>query len=614
MAIETQYRPISPRLGTYYAIFTSALVALVVLLLILEQLGARKLWLSHVMMASPIAFYLGVALANRTLDIHIFASAGRRIPAVFGGLSLAATAIGGISFFALTGALYLIGFDALYIALGLIAGLFTASVLFMPFIRKSGSYTLPSFFHQRFASAPLGAIAAFCMAPPLVLLVAAELQLGAFATTLFASISYEAAIAAGATIVVVAAAAGGLRSLIWTQSTLYIVMIAGFLTPIVILALLFTNLPFPQFSYGELFERIATFERATGFSPVEPGGAVAIPGHGYEPMAKPFLQAFGAIGRFDFVLLSLCVLAGTAAMPSLVMRASCATSAFETRHTCAWGSLFLGLFLISAPAYAAIAKFLTLRDIAGTPASRLPEWLGRLADAGLVDFTDKNGDGVIGAAELLVARDGVALSLPIMGDLPFIIVVFVAVAGIAATLAAAAAHTLALGQAVGEDLYRGIVHSAATPSRRQLAMRLGCIAVALLGAWVAAAFELDALRAAAWAMSLTSAAFFPALVLSIWWTGATGFGVAAGMVAGFALAAAHIGLAEAFTGGSLLGVSSMAAGVPAMIVGASVAVVVSQMDISATPGQSAYLAELRDPSGAALFDRAVLAAAKRKAA
>ena len=43
--------------------------------------------------------------------------------------------------------------------------------------------------------------------------------------------------------------------------------------------------------------------------------------------------------------------------------------------------------------------------LAGTPASQLPDWIARLGEAGLADFTDKNQDGVISAAELLVSRD-----------------------------------------------------------------------------------------------------------------------------------------------------------------------------------------------------------------
>ena len=113
MSLQSQYRPLNPRLGTHYAIFVSAFTALVIVLALLEQLGARKLWLSHTMIVAPLVIYLVVAVLTRTLELHEFFSAARRIPPVFGGLALAVTAIGGVGLFALTGSLFLIGFDAL---------------------------------------------------------------------------------------------------------------------------------------------------------------------------------------------------------------------------------------------------------------------------------------------------------------------------------------------------------------------------------------------------------------------------------------------------------------------------------------------------------------------
>jgi len=606
MSLQTHYRPISPRLGTYFAIFTSTYIALVLFLLILEQLGARTLWLSHVMMVAPVALYLGIALYNRTLDLRAFHAAGRRVPPVFVGLSLAISAIGGIGFFALTGAVYMIGFDALCIVLGLVAGFVVAAVLFAPFLRKSGAFTLPGYFNQRFESTTLGAVAAVMMVIPLFLLLAAELSLGAMMASLFASVSFDGAVFIGAAVIAIAVIAGGLASIIWAQCAQYIVMIAGFLTPIVILSVLITNLPLPQFTYGELFERIATLELAIGIGPTDPTAALGLPGDAREAVMKPFLQAFGAIDRTDFILLLLCFLAGSATLPSLLSRAGTAPSVFESRQSWGWGLLFLGLFLISVPAYAAFAKFLTLQDLAGTPASQLPDWIARLREAGLADFTDKNQDGVISSAELLVSRDGVTLALPIIGSLPFIIVVLVAVGGVAATLAAGAAHCLAMGQSIGEDVYRGVIHKSATPSRRQLITRTGCIGFVAAAAWFVTIQEIDVLRAAAWAMSIAASAFLPVLVLSIWWKRITYLGALAGMGAGFGVAILHIAFAE-MAGGSLFGISSLVSAIIAVPIGTAAALAVSV--IGKVPAERIeFVDELRDPSGQALYDRAVRAA------
>ncbi|MGI9418826.1 MAG: sodium:solute symporter family transporter, partial [Geminicoccaceae bacterium] len=497
-----RYRPLNPRLGTHYAIFMSAFVSLVLLLAILEQLGARKLWLSHIMMIVPVLFYLGIAIMTRTLDTHEYFAAGRRVPAVFGGLAMAVTTIGGIGFFALSGAVYLIGFDALCIALGWGAGFVVAMVLIAPYVRKAGSYTVAGFLRERFGNVLLGPIAALLTLPPAILLLAAELRVGAFVASLFAAVSYEAAIALGAGVIGVAAILGGLRSLTWTQCVQYVVVMIGFLVPVTIVSMMVTNLPLPQLTYGDVFERVATLELAIGVGAGDPIAlASALPGEQPETVAKPFLQAFGAISKGDFLILLFCFLAGSATMPSLVMRAGGATSGFEARRAMGWGALFLVLFLVTIPAYAAFAKLLTLQDLVGTPPSQLPDWIGKLREAELADVADRNGDGVIGASEVFVARDGVALSLPIMAGFPFILVVLIATSGIAATLAAGAAHALTMGSTIGEDIYRGVLHTSATPGKRLLVARLATVSLIGLTAWYVAENDFDILRAAAWAMS-----------------------------------------------------------------------------------------------------------------
>ena len=605
-----RYRPLNPRLGTHYAIFMSAFVSLVLLLAILEQLGARKLWLSHIMMVVPVLFYLGIAVMTRTLDTHEYYAAGRRVPSVFGGLALAVSAIGGVGFFALTGAVYLIGFDALSIALGLGAGFVVAMVLIAPYVRKAGSYTLAGFLRERYGNRLLGPIGALLALPPAMLLLAVELRLGAFVASLFASVSYQTAIALGAGAMGVAVLLGGLRSLTWTQCVQYVVVMIGFLVPVTIVSLMVTNLPVPQLTYGDVFERVATLELAIGIGAQDPGTlAQALPGERPETVIKPFLQAFGAVTRGDFVILLFCFLAGTAVMPSLVTRAGTATSGFEARRAMGWGALFLVLFLVTVPAYATFAKLLTLQDLVGTPLSQLPDWIGKLRDAELADVADRNGDGVIGASELFVARDGVVLALPIMAGLPFILVVLIATSGIAATLAAGGAHALTMGSTLSEDIYRGVLHPSATPGKRLLVARLATVALIGLTAWYVAESEFDVLKVAAWAMSLAASSFLPALVLAIWWKRATSWGVLAGMIAGFAVSASSIALSQAgeqASGSGDMGLISALFGVP---LGFGVAVAVSLITPRPDERTLEFVNAMRDPGGEALHDRAIRASA-----
>ncbi|MFQ5625143.1 MAG: VC_2705 family sodium/solute symporter, partial [Methyloligellaceae bacterium] len=567
MSLHSQYRPLNPRLGTHYAIFASTFSALLLVLALLEQLGARKLWLSHAMIVIPLFLYLTVAGLTRTLDLHEFFCVSRRIPPVFGGLALAITAIGGVGLFALTGCLVLIGFDALALAIGWIAGFALAAILFVPYLRKSGAYTLPGFFRLRFHSPLLGAVAGLLLLPPVAMLLAAELRIGAFVTSLFASVSFEVAAICGAGLIIATLVIGGLRSLTWTQSVQYLVVLSGLLVPLVVASVQATNLPLPQLTYGGLLEQMSGNELALGASPATPSPVLGgLPGERPEAVTKPFLQAFGALTKSDFVMLLMCILAGTAAMPSLLLRAGTATHTQQSRHLMGWGTLFLGLFLMTAPAYAVFAKYLALEQIAGTGPADLPGWVNGLRDAGLANISDKNGDGVISAGELLISRNGIALSLPIIAGMPFILVVFAAAAGIAATLGAGAAHAYTVGGSISDDLYHGVIHRTATPGRRLVVARLAMVLIVIGAAWYTVSYDYDILRTAISALSLTGAAFFPALLLSIWWKGTTKWGVLAAMLTGAGGAAAHMFLQLSGTGYLWPGMNGLLAaivGIPA---------------------------------------------------
>lgn len=603
---QTHYRPLNPRIGNHFATFASVFAALLLVLAMLEQLGVPKLWLSHALIFVPLGLYLAIAGLTRTLDLHEFYCASRRVPPVFGGLAMAVTAIGGVGLFAVTGCLYLMGFDALALVLGLAGGFATAAILFVPYIRKSGAYTLPGFFRLRFNSPLLGAVAGLLLIGPVIVLLAAELRVGAFVTSLFASVSFDVAVMAGAGFILLVVALGGLRALTWTQSVQYAVAVTGYLLPLVVISVMVTNLPLPQLTYGGLLEQVATQESAIGASPATPGPLLEVlPGEQPEPAVKPFLQAFGALSRTDFLMLVFCILAGTATLPSLLMRAGAATGTFQSRYLMGWGTLFLGLFLISAPAYALFTKYLTLQEISGTLASELPDWVAALREAGLASLADRNGDQVISADEMLMSRDGVTLALPIMAEFPFIVVVFVAAAGIAATLAAGAAHAFAAGSAVSDDIYHKLLHRSATPGRRLVVTRAAVAAAALACAWYVAANDFDVLRAAILALTFTGSAFLPALLLSVWWKRATKWGVLTAMLTGAGVAAVHIVLPGLTGAAPLFGLSTMLAAVIGVPAGLAAGIGASLATPKPSPEMAARLDEIRDPSGEPLQDRAV---------
>src|SRR5919108_406991 len=150
-------RAVNPRLGTYFGIFTSAFASLVLLLLILEQLGIADATVRGVMLGGPLALYALMGLAAACQEPLDFFASGRRAPAVYNGLVLAVSAAGGTGLVAITGLFFLHGFDAWCLVIGLTAGLVTMAILIVPYLRKFGAYTLPSYLGRRFDS-PFGSV------------------------------------------------------------------------------------------------------------------------------------------------------------------------------------------------------------------------------------------------------------------------------------------------------------------------------------------------------------------------------------------------------------------------------------------------------------------------
>lgn len=604
MSIQPDFRRVSPRLATNYAIFTSAFLALVALLTILEQLGIANLWLSHLMLGGPLVLYVLIGLICRTVRGDEFFTAGRQVPPAYGGFAGAGTLVGGVVFFSFTGTMLFVGYDGLALALGWCGGFLLLAVLFAPYLRKSGAYTPGGFLGARFQSRTLRGITALIAIISAFLLLLAEVRIGGHVASLFAALPYNTAIIVCVCTVIVTTVTGGMRSTVWSQAAQFIVAVIGLLVPVTILAVILTNLPIPQLTLGGLLSQVATEEAAHGIGPTVPGAlSSALPGGAPEVIGKSFLQPFGELGQTDFILIMLCFMAGTAALPALLMRPGLAPTVIESRRTIGWMTVLVAGMLISATAYAAFAKFLVLREVLDSATAQLPSWIEGLKQAGIVSLSDRNGDGIISRTEFAISRDGVVLALPIMSRFPFIVVALAAAGGIAAALAAAAGHIMAIAGSLSSDLYQGVVHQKATTAQRLFVGRVMLIAAGAAAGWCAITQEFDILRLMAWSLSLSASGLFPVMLLAIWWRRATAWGAIAAAIVGFATAAGYIVMTE--YGGQALWfeVSNLTAavfGVPAALAaGIAVSFATKRMSEPVLD----YVDELRVPEGVPLVER-----------
>lgn len=612
MNVPSRLRTPNPHLGAYYGIVTSAFVSLIVVLAMFEQLGWGRPLLAQTMMLVPLALYLVIAIGARTRQAEDFFASGRRVPPVYNGFVLAAIAVGGVGFLAYTGTVFFLGFDALAIGLGWTFGMFAAGILFVPYLRKAGSYTLPSFLGHRFRSRSLRMTASVMQLPPTALLLVAEIKIAALIASLFLPVSFSLGVLIVAALIAAVAILGGMRSLTWTGSAEFLVGAVGLAVVVTTVSILLTNVPAPQLTYGEMFSALQNAEITAGVTPVQPGQiAAALPGPAPMPTVKPFLQPFGIVGPFDFATLFLSLALGTAALPSLLSRSGVTGSIAEQRRSSAWALLFVALFVMTAPAIAAFAKLIIFRDIALAPASSMPAWLTELSDNHLLRTGDANGDGAVSAAELLIGRDGVALALPTAAGLPYVLTVLMATAAMAVALAAAASHLFTLAASLADDLYRVLDRGHTLP--RLIAAWAAIAASALAAAVFLLIADLDPLRAALMAFAFAASTFFPALLLAIWWRRCTKWGIMAAMVTGFAVMLSEAVLGGPFgigTAGFSTSLTSLVGIVLALVAGIGVSLYLRHP----SKAEDAYREEMRDPGGETIYDRAQMRAAATAAA
>ncbi len=238
--------------------------------------------------------------------------------------------------------------------------------------------------------------------------------------------------------------------------------------------------------------------------------------------------------RRNFLALIFCLMVGTAALPHILMRYYTVPSVKEARASVTWSLFFIFLLYFTAPALAVLVKFEVFTSLVGTPFNNLPEWIAawNRVDPGLLSVTDVNKDGILQLNEMSIGGDIIVLATPAIGGLPYVISGLVAAGGLAAALSTADGLLLTIANALSHDLYYKMIDPNASTARRVTISKTLLLVVALCAAYVAAQKPADILFLVSAAFSFAAAAFFPALVLGIFWKRATGIAASLGMIAG----------------------------------------------------------------------------------
>jgi cation/acetate symporter len=261
--------------------------------------------------------------------------------------------------------------------------------------------------------------------------------------------------------------------------------------------------------------------------------------------------------RRNFLALVFCLMVGTAALPHILMRYYTTPSVKEARSSVTWSLFFIFLLYFTAPALAVLVKYEMFSAVVGASFSDLPYWITawNKVDPTLLSVVDMNKDGILQFGEITIGGDIVVLATPAIGGLPYVISGLVAAGGLAAALSTADGLLLTIANALSHDLYYKMIDPNASTARRVTLSKVLLLVVALCAALVASQKPADILFLVSAAFSFAAAAFFPALVLGIFWKRATGIAATLGMLAGLGITFYYMATTQAWMR-SIFGVTS----------------------------------------------------------
>ena len=592
-------------LGKVYGLYTLGFLGFVILMGILEAAGVENTIIGWMFVAFTVAIYALIGILSRTMESDQYYVAGREVPAVYNGMATAADWMSGASFIAMAGGIYLKDYPYMDFLVGWTGGYVVVASLIAPYLRKFGAYTVPDFIGTRYG----GNLARFCAVFILVIAsftyVTAQINGTGTVASRALQIPFELGVWIGLAGILFCSMLGGMRAVTWTQVAQYIVLIIAYLIPVFWMSNKLGYGLIPHFAQFEAVGRVQELEAQLGIGALMPtaeaqaaAGKLAALKVGINDASDNFME------KWKFFTLVLCMMAGTASLPHVLMRYFTTDSVRNARKSVGWSLLFICGLYLTAPALATFTK-LSLLDpnvatsIIGKSFSEVSnlEWIQQWSNVGFLKVIDGNGDGIVQINEFFMRGDIVVLATPEMAGLPYVISGLVAAGGLAAAMSTADGLLLAIANALSHDLYYKIIDPKADTKTRLIVARIMLVLIGAAGAFVASLKLTSILGAVAWAFCFANSGLFFPLVLGVWWKRANRAGAIAGMVGGFGAGAWYLYMVQFAGMTPWMGIDGLRFGMIGMPVSLILMVVVSLMTEEPDAETQKMVDEIRIPSG-----------------
>lgn len=253
----------------FVALFAVGFTLTVIVLAWLEQRGLSQRWIGYAFLFLTLLVFSLVGLFTRTSDIAEYFVAGRRVPAVYSGMSSGTDWLSAASFIGLAGALYQSGYQGLAFVIGWTGGYVLLALLMAPYLRKFGQFTLPDFLATRYGGHAIRLIGAVAVILASLIYVVAQVYGVGLITSRFITLQFEIGVYLGLAGVLVCSFLGGMRALMHAQAAQYVILLIAYITPITILSFDRTGIPAPPVLYAKAMHQLVDVENEVFNRPEE---------------------------------------------------------------------------------------------------------------------------------------------------------------------------------------------------------------------------------------------------------------------------------------------------------------------------------------------------------
>jgi cation/acetate symporter len=553
-----------------------------------------QVW-TWILVGITFTLYIGIAIWSRAGSTKEFYVAGGGVSPLANGLATAADWMSAASFISMAGLISFNGYDGSVYLMGWTGGYVLLALLLAPYLRKFGKFTVPDFIGDRYYSKVARSVAVFCALLVSFTYVAGQMRGVGLVFSRFLEVDINTGVIIGMIIVLFYAVLGGMKGITYTQVAQYCVLIFAFMVPAIFISIQMTGNPIPQLGFGGadengiyLLDKLDSLHRELGFAE----------------------YTSGSKSTLDVFLITAALMFGTAGLPHVIVRFFTVKKVADARKSAGWALLLIAVLYTAAPAIAVFSRTNLIETVSNQEYKKMPEWFGNWEKTGLIQFDDKNKDGLIQYVadakknELIVDKDIMVLANPEIAGLPNWVIALVAAGALAAALSTAAGLLLVISAAVSHDLIKKMINPNITEKGELLAARLAAVVAVCVAGYFGIHPPDFVAATVALAFGLAAASFFPAIILGIFNKRMNSQGAISGMIVGILLMLFYMMKFKFdwFGGGTeenwWFGISPEGFGTIAMCVNFLISIVISKFTPAPPEDVQEIVENIRIPSGA----------------